>query len=98
TVARDPRVTKVDLAQVGDEVSRVAVASTTGVDLAYERTDAWVVAVTLAVEGDDTQTGFSFAIRLGADQLAWEPIANEAVDRAVQMLGAVKPETAKVPV
>ena len=87
TVARDPRVTKVDLAQVGDEVSRVAVASTTGVDLAYERTDAWVVAVTLAVEGDDTQTGFSFTIARGLDQLAWEPIADEAVDRAVQMLG-----------
>ena len=98
TVARDPRVTKVDLAQVGDEVSRVAVASTTGVDLAYERTDAWVVAVTLAVEGDDTQTGFSFTIARGLDQLAWEPIADEAVDRAVQMLGAAKPETAKVPV
>jgi PmbA protein len=98
TVARDPRVTKVDLSQVGDEVSRVAVASTMGVDLAYERTDAWVVAVTLAVEGDDTQTGFSFTIARGLDQLAWEPIADEAVDRAVQMLGAAKPETAKVPV
>jgi PmbA protein len=98
SVSRDPRVTKVDLAQVGDEVSRVAIASTTGVDLTYERTDAWVVAVTLAVEGDDTQTGFSFTIARGLDQLAWEPIADEAVDRAVQMLGAAKPETAKVPV
>jgi PmbA protein len=98
SVSRDPRVTKVDLAQVGDEVSRVAIASTTGVDLTYERTDAWVVAVTLAVEGDDTQTGFSFTIARGLDLLAWEPIADEAVDRAVQMLGAAKPETAKVPV
>lgn len=98
TVSRDPRVTKVDAAQVGDEVSRVAIASTTGVDLSYERTDAFVVAVTLAVEGDETQVGFSFTISRGLDQLAWEPIADEAVDRAVQMLGAAKPETAKVPV
>jgi PmbA protein len=98
SVSRDPRVTKVDLAQVGDEVSRVAIGSTTGVDLSYERTDAWVVAVTLAVEGDETQVGFSFTIARGLDQLAWEPIADEAVDRAVQMLGADKPETAKVPV
>ena len=98
TVSRDPRVTKVDLAQVGDQVSRVAVASTTGIDLSYERTDAWVVAVTLAVEGDETQSGFSFSISRGLDQLAWEPIADEAVDRAVQMLGAAKPETSKVPV
>jgi PmbA protein len=98
SVSRDPRVTKIDLAQVGDEVSRVAIGSTNGVDLSYERTDAWVVAVTLAVEGDDTQTGFSFTIARGLDQLAWEPIADEAVDRAVQMLGAGKPQTAKVPV
>lgn len=97
-VSRDRRVTKVDLAQVGDEISRVAIASTTGVDLSYERTDAWVVAVTLAVEGDETQVGFSFTIARGLDQLAWEPIADEAVERAVQMLGAGKPETAKVPV
>jgi PmbA protein len=98
TVSRDPRVSKVDLAQVGDQVSRVAIASTNGVDLSYERTDAFVVAVTLAVEADETQTGFSFAISRGLDQLPWEPIADEAVDRAVQMLGAAKPETSKVPI
>ena len=98
TVSRDRRVTKVDLAQVGDQVSRVSLASTTGLDLTYERTDAFVVAVTLAVEGDDTQTGFSFAISRGLDELPWEPIADEAVSRAVQMLGATKPKTSKVPV
>jgi len=98
TVSRDPRVTKVDLAQVGDAVSRVAIASTEGVDLEYARTDAWVVAVTLAVQEGETQTGFSFAITRGLDQLTWEPIADEAVDRAVQMLGAEKPATAKVPI
>jgi PmbA protein len=98
TVSRDPHVSKVDLAQVGDQVSHVAVASTAGVDLTYERTDAWVVAVTLAVHGDDTQTGFSFTITRGLDELAWEPVADEAVDRAVQMLGATKPDTAKLPV
>ncbi|MEP6758850.1 MAG: TldD/PmbA family protein [Actinomycetota bacterium] len=97
-VSRDPRVTKLDLAQVGDAVSRVAIATTEGVDLEYARTDAWVVVVTLAVEGDETQTGFSFAITRGLDELAWQPIAEEAVDRAVQMLGAEKPSTGKVPV
>ncbi len=98
TVSRDPRVTKVDLAQVGDAVSKVAIASTTGVDAAYERTDAWVVVVTLAVEGDETQTGFSFQIARGLDDLAQETIAEEAVERAVRMIGAVKPPSTKVPV
>jgi PmbA protein len=97
-IARDPRVTKLDLAQVGDAVSEVAIVSTTGVDAAYSRTDAWVVVVTLAVEGDETQTGFSFSFARGLDELDQTAIADEAVDRAVRMLGAEKPATAKVPV
>lgn len=97
-VSIDPRVTKIDAAQIGDAVSRVAVASTTGVQAEYARTDAWCVAVALAVEGDETQTGFSFAIARGIDELGWEAIAGEAVERSVRMLGAIKPTTAKVPV
>lgn len=97
-VSSDPRVTKVDLAQVGDAVSRVAIASSAGVAAEYSRTDAWCVAVTLAVEGDETQTGFSFKIARGLDELGLDSVADEAVGRSVQMLGAVKPPTAKVPV
>jgi PmbA protein len=97
-VSRDPRVTKVDAVQIGDAVSDVAIASTTGVDATYARTDAWVVVVTLAVQDDETQTGFSFRLARGLDELAWEPIADEAVDRAVRLLGAAKPPTARVPV
>jgi PmbA protein len=97
-VTSDPRVTKVDLAQIGDAVSRVAIASTAGVDAEYARTDAWVVAVTLAVEGDETQTGFSYRIARGVDELGVDEVADEAIERAVRMLGAVKPPTAKVPI
>ncbi len=97
-VSTDPRVAKVDLAQVGDAVSRVAIASTSGVDAEYARTDAWVVAVTLAVEGDETQTGFSYRIARALDELGVEAVADEAIERAVRMLGASKPQTAKVPI
>jgi PmbA protein len=97
-VTSDPRVTKVDLAQIGDEVSRVAIASTAGVDAEYARTDAWIVAVTLAVEGDETQTGFSYRIARGVGELGVDEVADEAIERAVRMLGAVKPPTAKVPI
>jgi PmbA protein len=97
-VTSDPRVTKVDLAQIGDVTSRVAIASTTGVDAEYARTDAFVVAVTLAVDGDETQTGFSYRIARGLDELGLDDVADEAVERAVRMLGATKPPTAKVPV
>ena len=97
-VACDPRVTKIDEAQVGDAVSRVAIASTAGVEAEYARTDAWCLAVTLAVDGDETQTGFSFRIARGLDELAWEEVADEAVERGVRMLGAAKPPTARLPV
>ena len=97
-ISRDPRVAKIDEAQVGDAVSRVAIASTTGVEAEYARTDAWCLAVTLAVEGDETQTGFSYRIARGLDELEWEAVADEAVERGARMLGAAKPTTARVPV
>jgi PmbA protein len=97
-VSSDARVTKVDLAEVGDGVSRVAIASTTGMAAEYARTDAWAICVTLAVEGDETQTGFSYAIARELGELGWEQVVDEAVERAVRMLGAVKPTTARVPI
>ncbi len=97
-ISLDPRVTKIDAAQVGDAVGRVAIASTAGVAAEYRRTDAWCVVVTLAVEGDETQTGYSYKIARGLDELNRQAIADEAVERAVRMLGAVKPPSSKVPV
>ncbi len=97
-VSLDPRVNKLDAAHVGDATTRVAIASTGGVAAEYARTDAWAVVVALAVQDDETQTGFSFAITRGLDELDRDAIAEEAVGRSVRLLGAVKPATAKVPV
>lgn len=94
----DPRVSKVETAGYGDSLSRVAIASTTGVRAAYERTDCWCVVVALAEDGDETQTGFSFRIGRRLDELDWEGVADEAIARSTRMLGADKPETARVPV
>jgi PmbA protein len=98
TVGTDPRVRRVERAEVGDAVSRVAIASTTGIEVAYERTDCWCAAVALAEEGDDTQTGFSFRIGRELDELGWEEVGREAAARAARMLGAAKPPTARLPV
>ena len=43
--------------------------STTGMAAEYARTDAWAICVTLAVEGDETQTGYSFRIARELDEL-----------------------------
>jgi PmbA protein len=97
-VSTDPRVTKIDMAQIGDAVSRIAVASSSGVQAEYGRTDAWCVAVSLATDGDETQTGFSYRIARGLDEVGWEAVADESVERAVRMLGATKPSTERAPV
>jgi PmbA protein len=94
----DPRVRKVDECQVGDAASRIAIASTRGLDAEYARTDTWCLAVTIAEDDDDTQTGFSYRIGRELGELHWEDVAAEAAVRAARMLGARKPDTTKVPV
>lgn len=94
----DPRVSKVETAGYGDSVSRMAIASTTGVKGSYERTGCWCVVFALADDAGETQTGYSFRVGRRLADLDWEGVADEAVGRAVRMLGAAKPETARVPV
>jgi PmbA protein len=96
--SRDPRVRKVENVQYGDAVSRVAIASTTGVTAEYERTDVWCFVVALAEQGDETQTGFSFRVGRALAGLDWEGVADEAIERSTRMLGAVKPPTMRGPV
>ena len=94
----DPRVTKVEQAQYGDAVSRVAIASTGGVAAEYARTDCWCAVVALAEQEDETQTGFSFRVGREIGELDWADVASEAVERGVRLLGATKPPSARVPV
>ena len=94
----DPRVRKVEVVQYGDAVSHAVIASTTGVAAAYERTDCWCMVVALAERDGETQTGYSFRVGRALDELDWEGVADEAIERGTRMLGAVKPPTMKVPV
>ncbi len=98
TTAVDRRVRKVDRCSFGDAVVRVAIASTSGVAAEFRRTGCWAVAVALAEEGDETQTGFSFRVAHRVDDLDPEEVAREAASRAARILGASKPATARVPV
>ena len=97
-VSSDPNVGKVEQCGFGDAISRVAIASTTGVSAEFRRTGCWCVAVTLAERDGDTQTGFSFQVAHRASDLDPDAVAREAAERAARMLGAVKPQTQRVPV
>ena len=97
-VSSDPSVDKVEQCGFGDAIGRVAIASTTGVSAEFRRTGCWCVAVTLAERDGDTQTGFSFQVAHRAADLDPDAVAREAAERAARMLGAVKPQTQRVPV
>ncbi len=97
-VSSDPAVTKVEEVMYGDAVSRAAVASTRGVESAYERTDCWCVVSALAERDDEVQTGFSFRLAREVDELAWEEAAEEAARRGTRLLGSRKPATERLPV
>jgi PmbA protein len=94
----DARVRKVDHTEVGDAISRVAIASTAGVAAEYRRTDCWAVVEALAEEEDETQSGWSLRVGRDLDELGWREVAAEAAQRASRLLGAGKPASARVPV
>jgi PmbA protein len=91
-------VRKVEDVVYADAVSRVAVASTVGVEASYERTDCWCVVAALAERDGETQSGFSFRVAREPDELAWEEAAAEAAERGARLLGGTKPQTERVPV
>jgi PmbA protein len=97
-VSSDPRVTKVEQAEYGDAISRVAIASSAGVSAEYERTDCWAVVSAIAERDSESQVGWSFRVAHALEDLDWPSVAQEAVERSARLLGATKPATARVPV
>jgi PmbA protein len=93
-----PEVRKIEDVIYADSISRVAIASTTGVDASYQRTDCWCVVAALAERDGETQSGFSFRVAREPDELAWEEAAAEAAERGARLLGSTKPGTERLPV
>lgn len=93
-----PEVRKIEDVIYADSISRVAIASTAGVDASYQRTDCWCVVSALAERDGETQSGFSFRVAREPEELAWEEAASEAAERGARLLGAKKPGTERLPV
>jgi PmbA protein len=98
TRAADPRITQVESAGYGDAVGQVAIASSTGVAGIYALTRAWCYALALAGDDGESQVGYGVDAARSLDDLNPGPVAAEAANRAVRMLGAAKPSTRTVPV
>jgi PmbA protein len=97
-VSADRDVRRVEEVMYGDAVSRVALASTTGLSAEYRRTDCWCVVSAIAERDGDTQSGFSFRVAREPDELEWQEAASEAAERGARLLGATKPATERLPV
>ncbi|NOX28669.1 MAG: TldD/PmbA family protein [Actinobacteria bacterium] len=89
----DPRISGVESADYGDVVAEMALASTTGIDVATQGTRASLSTYVLATAGSETQTGFGFSVGRGLGDLDPARAASDAGERATRMLGAVKPPT-----
>lgn len=97
TLAADSRV-RVDSADYEDGWGEVAVATTTGIRRAGRENAAHVSVSTLADDGDETQTGFGFAVGRDPSKFDLARAAREGAERATRLLGAVKPQSKKVTV
>ena len=86
----DPRIRQVDAADYGDGSVEVALVSTTGVRAASRKTSAHVSVRVIAGDGDASQTAGGFSVGRGFGDLDPGKANDDAVNRAVRLLGATK--------
>jgi PmbA protein len=98
TRTANPKVTKVETASYGDAVVQVAIASSKGINDSLALTRAWCYSTALASQDGESQIGFGIDSARSIDELDIGPVAADAAERAVRLLGAVKPPTRTVPV
>ncbi len=86
----DPRIRQVDAADYGDGSVEVALVSTTGIRAASRKTSAHISVRVIAGEGDASQTAGGFSVGRGFADLDPGKANDDAVNRAVRLLGAIK--------
>jgi PmbA protein len=98
TRGADSRIQTVEEAVYADSDVKIAIASSTGVSGIYRRTDAWCYALAIATADEDTEVGFDFGLATGLAGLDAEEVAHKAAARAVDVLGAHKIPSRRMPV
>ena len=94
--ARDPRVSGVRTAQWADGAGEGAVATSTGIAVAGRSTFCHLSVLALATDGDETKTGYGVSVGREPDDVDLDHAADDAVDRATRLLGAVQPGSGSV--
>ncbi|MGH9228467.1 MAG: TldD/PmbA family protein [Acidimicrobiales bacterium] len=94
--ARDPRIGGVRTAQWADGAGEGAVATSTGIAVAGRSTFCHLSVQALATDGDETKTGYGVSVGREPDDVDLDEAAEDAVDRATRLLGAVQPGSGSV--
>jgi PmbA protein len=92
----DPRIAGVRSSSYGDQSSMSLIASTTGIRAASRATAASVGVLALARDGDETQSGGGSSVARGPADLDLDEAAEDAVERATALLGAVQPTSRSI--
>ncbi len=88
----------VEEAVYSDSDTEIAIATSNGIHGSYRRTDAWCYAVAMAGSGDDQEMGFDFGLARGLGALDAPDVAERSARRALDVLGASKIPSARMPV
>ncbi len=96
--AGDSRICGVESADYVDSVSVGAVVTTSGIRSIGRDSSCYLSAFSLATDGDEIQTGFGFTVGRSIEDLDLSQAADDAVERAVRLLGAGKPSTQRTTV
>jgi PmbA protein len=94
----DPRLVGVEQAVYADAAEQVAIASSTGVAGEYETSSCYAYLQALAEGEGARETGLGFGLARGPRGLDPEAIGTEGAQRALEMIGAGKPESRSCPV
>jgi PmbA protein len=94
----DPRLVGVETAVYADAAEQVAIASSTGVAGEYETSTCYAYLQALAEGEGARETGLGFGLARGPRELDPEAIGAEGAQRALEMIGAGKPESRACPV
>jgi PmbA protein len=94
--ARDPRIEGVRTAQWSDGAGEGAVATSTGIAVAGRSTFCNLSVLALASEGAETKTGYGVSVGREPDDVDLDRAADDAVERATRLLGAVQPASGSV--
>ncbi len=94
----DSRVASVEMTVYVDADAEVAVASSAGVEAQFHASHCYAYLQAIAGDAAERQTGLGFGVGRGPVSLNPEEIGKEGAERAVSMLGSVKPNSRSCPV